>query len=107
MAREEIIVTCDYCGAILDCANDEIKCKACGSCRCDACDTGTCEDCGVKATNLMEVFIEEVLTDDETNEKKSNRLEHTFRRATPEQQAVIDDVFMTLCGWTFTTLLEK
>jgi hypothetical protein len=53
---------------------------------------------------ISEVFDTEVQTDDEPFDKRDRRLLWIWRKANKEQQAIIDDVLITLCGWSFNTL---
>lgn len=46
----------------------------------------------------------EVQTDDEPFDKRDRRLLEIWRKANKEQRAIIDDVLITLCGWSFDTL---
>ncbi len=53
---------------------------------------------------ISEVFDAEVQTDDEPFDKRDLRLLWIWRKANKEQRAIIDDVLITLCGWSFNTL---
>lgn len=56
------------------------------------------------ARAISEVFDTEVQSDDEPFDKKDRRLLRIWRKANKEQRAIIDDVLITLCGWSFDTL---
>lgn len=53
---------------------------------------------------ISEVFDCEVQTDDEPFEKRDRQLARIWNNANKEQRAIIDDVLITLCGWSFDTL---
>jgi hypothetical protein len=57
--------------------------------------------------DLYEVIEQEMQNDDEPSYKKSQRLMDTYERADASGKAYIDDVFMTLTGWSFPTLMKK
>jgi hypothetical protein len=57
--------------------------------------------------NLYEIIVREMETDDAMPERISNKLKDTYRNASPDVQAVIDDIFISLTGWSFATLLAK
>lgn len=56
------------------------------------------------ARAISEVFDAEVLTDDEPFDRRDHQLLRIWRKANKEQRAIIDDVLITLCGWSFDTL---
>ncbi len=56
--------------------------------------------------NIMYQFDEAYQSDDEDWGKKSDRLINTYEKADMATKEVIDDIFITLCGWQFKTLLE-
>ena len=56
------------------------------------------------ARAISEVFDAEVQTDDEPYERRDYRLLLIWKKANKEQRAIIDDVLITLCGWSFDTL---
>lgn len=37
----------------------------------------------------------------------SSELFRMYREADPEERSIIDAVFINLCGWSYTTLVEK
>jgi hypothetical protein len=56
------------------------------------------------ARAITEVFDREVQTDDESYDKRDRRLLWIWKKANKEQRAIIDDVLIILCGWSFDTL---
>ena len=56
------------------------------------------------ARAISEVFDAEVQTDDEPYDRRDHRLLWIWKKANKEQRAIIDDVLITLCGWSFDTL---
>ena len=56
------------------------------------------------ARAITEVFDREVQTDDESFENRDRQLLRIWGNANKEQRAIIDDVLITLCGWSFETL---
>ena len=44
-----------------------------------------------------------IQSDDEDN---SERIIAKYEAATPEQRAVVDDIFISLCGWSLDTLIK-
>jgi len=57
--------------------------------------------------NLYEIVVREMETDDAAPERIAAKLEATYRNASPDAQAVIDDIFISLTGWSFATLLAQ
>lgn len=53
---------------------------------------------------ISEVFDTAVQTDDEPFEKRDRQILRIWNNANKEQRAIIDDVLITLCGWSFDTL---
>lgn len=56
---------------------------------------------------LLEEFQKSFLDDDESNYKKGERLIGIYQTADEKSKEIIDDVFITLCGWSLQSLLEK
>lgn len=48
-------------------------------------------------------FSEQVASDDEPSDKKFRRLYEAWR----DDPGTVDDILMTLCGWTMESLAEK
>ena len=56
------------------------------------------------ARAITEVFDNEIQTDDEPFENRDRQLLRIWKSANKEQRAIINDVLITLCGWSFDTL---
>ena len=57
-----------------------------------------------KISNIIPTIFEEIGSD-ECDE--SELLLDYYLRCTPKERAVVDNVLLYLCGWTFETLLRK
>lgn len=57
--------------------------------------------------NLFEYFEQEMNTDDVSYEKKSAELKEMYENASLEQSKVLNEVFITLCGWSLGTLIQQ
>jgi len=58
--------------------------------------------------NLYERIQHEMQTDDEDTDKISRKLETYYtKQCYPDCQDAIDEVFMTLTGWTLDTLIKN
>lgn len=57
--------------------------------------------------NIFTFLFNEMLSDDECNEKKSSQLLELYFNQTDEGQKIINDMCIILCGYKFETLLEK
>ena len=57
--------------------------------------------------NLYDIIVREMETDDAAPERIAAKLKDTYAKASPDAQAVIDDIFISLTGWSFATLLDK
>ena len=55
------------------------------------------------ANEFFVKYYEEIMSDDEPCYKKFRRLYQTYK----EHQQVVDDILMTLCGWTMESLARK
>lgn len=51
---------------------------------------------------FMNIFNEEYMSDD-----GRPNLVRRYNDASPEQRAIMDDVLISLCGWTYSSLTEK
>lgn len=40
------------------------------------------------------------------DEDSTERLIEAYKAATPDQKAVVDDIFISLCGWSLQTLIK-
>lgn len=58
-------------------------------------------------SDLIAAFTNAEADDDEGWDKKGDRLILTYRRADEKTRDLIDDIFITLCGWSFKTLLNR
>lgn len=56
--------------------------------------------------DLMNVFHTQYETDEESFEKKGARLMSTYINADDNGKALIDDIFITLCGYSLKSLIE-
>jgi len=61
--------------------------------------------------NLFETIDHEMQSDilegNENSYRKSDRLLDTYEQADEKTKAVIDDLFITLTGWSFKMLIDK
>ena len=57
-----------------------------------------------KINNLIPTIFAEIESD---GENESEELLQYYLHCTAQQKAVVDNVLMYLCGWTFATLLAK
>lgn len=55
-------------------------------------------------TSLYLEIFDAMQSDDESHERISDRLVAQWERSTPQEKAIIDNVLITLCGWSFETL---
>ena len=55
--------------------------------------------------NIIDKIENELNTDDANRDKQGKILLDKYHRATLEQQIVIDDIFISLCGWSLETLI--
>jgi hypothetical protein len=44
---------------------------------------------------------------DSDDEDGTARLIEAYMDATPDQKAVVDDIFISLCGWSLNTLIKR
>ena len=56
--------------------------------------------------NTYDMLVESMQDDDESTGKKSARLLRMYSEDNGSKQAVMDEVLITLCGWSFPTLLN-
>lgn len=57
--------------------------------------------------NLAEVIQNEMNNDDECSEKVTIQLLDLYERATPSEKSIINELVISLTGWSFDSLLEK
>ena len=56
------------------------------------------------AEGIVEAIENSMATDDEPNSKKGRRLMVTYDAATDGEKAIVDDIFITLCGFSLKTI---
>jgi hypothetical protein len=56
---------------------------------------------------IISYVTDEILSDDGNANKNSSRIQNTYRDANEVQRAIIDDIFMSLCGWSMKTIIER
>jgi hypothetical protein len=57
--------------------------------------------------NLIEMVLQEMLSDDEDSDRNSERIKRAYEAADEKTKAVIDDVLICVCGWGMPSLQEK
>ena len=58
-----------------------------------------------KQNNIVDELNHQMQTDDQCTDKISERLNKLyFKKASEAERELIDDLFITLCGWSFKTL---
>lgn len=55
---------------------------------------------------LMETILEEINSDEESPDKKGERILENYLNATQSEQALMNELFMNLTGYSFETLIE-
>lgn len=60
-----------------------------------------------ESIEVMDEFLSAYETDDESHVKKARRLENTYKVSSKEDRFVIDNIFITLCGYSLRTLLDR
>lgn len=55
---------------------------------------------------IGEVIFEEVQNDEEAFDHKGYRLEQLYQNANDTEKKLIDDVLITICGWSYSSLLN-
>ncbi len=58
-------------------------------------------------TTLIDQVELEMTTDDEDRVYQSDRLIDEYNNASEEAKRVVDEIFICLCGWRLSTLLEQ
>lgn len=56
--------------------------------------------------NLIEIIQEEMITDDEDTPKQSWKIIELYDESNIHEKELIDEVFITLCGWSIPALEE-
>ncbi|MFT9494350.1 MULTISPECIES: hypothetical protein [Bacillota] len=57
--------------------------------------------------NLIDIIQDEMLSDDECTEKRTANLIQQYENATQSEKTVINELFITLTGWSYESLVEK
>ena len=57
--------------------------------------------------NLYQIIVQAMETDDAPPDKVAAKLKDTYATAPANTRAIIDDIFISLTGWSFATLLAK
>ena len=57
--------------------------------------------------NVYEHLLHEMSSDEECWTKKDRRLKHTYNNLSDHEKDIVDDMFITLCGWSFKTLVNQ
>ncbi len=57
--------------------------------------------------DLICLIFQEMTTDMDSNERQSERIIEKYNEASKETKVVIDDIFISLCGWSLETLIIK
>lgn len=58
-------------------------------------------------SNLIQVITMELLTDDQGDDRQALRIEKSYNEASEKEKQVIDDIFISLCGYSMASLIEK
>jgi hypothetical protein len=72
-----------------------------------------CNDCGGKGKvfvdpeKLVETFADAFRSDDESYEDIGERLLGDYENATQQEKTIMNNLLVTLCGWSFETLVEQ
>lgn len=56
---------------------------------------------------LIDHIQDAIASDDADTARSSERIVNAYTSATPETRAVLDDVFISLCGWSLSTLINE
>ena len=56
--------------------------------------------------NLIDKIIWALLTDDNSTIKNSNKLLSKYEKMTKEQKELVNDLFITICGYSLNTLIS-
>jgi len=51
----------------------------------------------------MEQFMNELMSDGEPLEKRERELQRVYKK----NPRIVDDLFISLCGWSYATILNK
>lgn len=58
-------------------------------------------------TNVIDMFIEQIDSDDYPSYRRAVRIENLFNEADESGRKLINDFCLLVCGWSFETLQEK
>ncbi len=58
-------------------------------------------------TNLITIIYEQMSSDDGADQRQSDRLERLYNEGTEKDKFIIDEVLMTICGWSFATIKNQ
>jgi len=56
--------------------------------------------------NLIEGIQHELGTDNDQGKNDSETIKDVYKRATPKEKAAIDNIFISLTGWTLESLIK-
>ena len=57
--------------------------------------------------NLIEQIAEAINTDDSDTAEDSQRIIDAYHQAPLREKLILDNVFISLCGWSLATLLQR
>ena len=57
--------------------------------------------------NILEIILQEMMSDDENTEDQSQRLHGIYHNADKGEREVLDKAFICVCGWSLDTLIGK
>jgi len=60
----------------------------------------------IEAMNLIEGIQHELATDNDQGKNDSETIKGVYKRATGKERAAIDNVFISLTGWTLESLIK-
>lgn len=56
---------------------------------------------------IISYVTDAILSDDDNQNKNNTRIQNSYRDANEVQRAIIDDIFISLCGWSMKTIIER
>lgn len=57
--------------------------------------------------NIITKIFEEMSTDDACSEDQSERIKKEYGQATKKERELIDEILISLCGWSIPSILES
>jgi len=57
--------------------------------------------------NIIEHLEHQMRTDDECSTKKSGRIKRMYVNASENQKKLMDEIFITICGWSLDTIIQE